>query len=270
MKKVYRYENNEEYWDRRWQDAGHDAESFQDLTIYPIRYAEMVMTDPKKRAVEIGCGLGRVVKHYHRKGFAITGLERSAVAINRLKSESPDLDTRQGDVMALPYQDGEFDVVLAFGLYHNLETGLDDALAETSRVLAPGGRFAISMRPNNFEMNANESYWRWRWRWRWRTRKQKRGARMFHKLLVGEREFSGILRNHGLETDSIHRARNVSLWYRVPFLRNRAISQASEDVRRSAGYRLNALGRTLDRITTTIFPYHSANVIVFVGHKAES
>jgi SAM-dependent methyltransferase len=262
MKKVYRRENNEAYWDRRWRDAGQDAESFEDLSIYPIRYAEMVMTDPAKRAVEIGCGLGRVVKHYHRKGFAIAGVERSRVAVERLHADSPGLDIRQGDVMALPYADGEFDVVLAFGLYHNLEEGLDQALAETSRILKPGGAFAISMRPNNFEMNANELYW-----W-WKSRGRLTGAKVFHKLLVNEREFSDILRRHRLLTEAVHRARNVSLWYRLPWLRNRALSAADENVRRSAGYRLNAAGRFLDRLTTAVFPYHSANVIVFVGRKA--
>jgi SAM-dependent methyltransferase len=262
MKKVYRHEDNRDYWDRRWQDAGQDAEAFSDLTIYPIRYAEMVMTDPAAKAVEIGCGLGRVVKHYHRKGFAIKGLERSAVAVNRLQAESPGLDIRQGDVMAMPFAGGEFDTVMAFGLYHNLETGLDAALAETARVLAPGGKFVISMRPNNFEMNANEIYWRWQ------GRGKSRGAKAFHKLLVGKREFSAILRRHGLLTDQIHTARNVSLWYRISVLRDHFLSRGSEAARRSGGYRLNALGRSLDRITRALFPYHSANVIVFVGHKA--
>ena len=262
MKKVYRYEDNEEYWDRRWRDSGHDADSFGDLTIYPIRYAEMVMTDPKARALEIGCGLGRVVKHYHRKGFSIAGLERSKVAVERLHTESPDLDIRQGDVTALPYADAQFDVALAFGLYHNLEDGLDKALCETSRVLEPGGRFAISMRPDNFEMNANEAYWRWR------ARNKANRNKVFHKLLVGDREFSALLKRHGLLTDRIYNARNVSLWYRLPVLRDRSASQADETGRRSAGYRLNAFGRALDRITSTLFPYQTANVIVFVGHKA--
>lgn len=262
MKRVYRQEANDAYWDRRWAEAGHDSESFQDLTIYPIRYAEMVMQDRSKRALEIGCGLGRVLKHYAHQGFRISGIERSHVAVERLHKESPSLDVREGDVLALPYANREFDIVMAFGVFHNLEIGIEKALAETARILKQSGQFAISMRPNNFEMNANEIYWRWK------SRGRTRGAPQFHKLLVGKDEFRHMLAQHGLETEQIHYARNVSLWYRVPFLRDAADARVDEAKRRAAGYRLNALGRAVDRASIAMFPYQTSNAIVYVGHKS--
>jgi len=261
VKHVYRYQDNVEYWDQRWAEAGIDKDHFEDLSIYPIRYAEMVMTDKSKRALEIGCGLGRVLLHYRRQGFSVAGVERSEVAVARIKERYPDADVRLGDALALPFGDGEFDVIMAFGVYHNLESGIDLGLAEVARCLSPGGRFCISMRPDNIEMRLNEVYWRWR------NRKRQRGEKHFHKVLVGEREFSTMLERVGLATDSVHRARNVSLLYRLPFLQSREAVEGSEAARRSKGYRLNAVGRALDRALCGLFPYQTANVLVYVGHK---
>lgn len=262
MKRVYRHEANGAYWDRRWSEAGSDSESFTDLTIYPIRYAEMVMTDKAARALEIGCGLGRVLKHYARLGFQVAGIERSRVAVERLQEELPGLAVVEGDVLTLPYPDASFDVTMAFGVFHNLEQGLDQALSETARVLKVDGRFAISMRPNNIEMNGNEIYWRWK------SRATRKGPRQFHKLLVGRKEFRNMLERYGLKTDHIYYARNVSLWYRIPLLRSAADYGASEAARRASGYQLNALGKLLDRASIALFPYQTSNAIVYIGHKS--
>ncbi len=261
MKHVYRYQDNVEYWDNRWVEAGADFDHFEDLTIYPIRYAELVMTDKSKKALEVGCGLGRVMLHYQRQGFSVAGVERSEIAVAKIKERHPEADVRAGDALDLPYADGEFDVVMAFGVYHNLESGIETGLAEVARCLAPGGRFCISMRPDNIEMHLNEVYWRWR------NRGKQRGEKHFHKVLVGEREFRSLLERRGLVPDNVHRARNVSLLYRLPFLRSREAAEGGEAARRSKGYRLNAMGRVLDGVLRKVFPYHTANVLVFVGHK---
>ena len=258
MKKVFRFEDNRVYWDRRWTEAGEDADRFLDLSIYPIKYAQMVMTDRRARTVELGCGLGRLVKHYHNAGFNICGIERSRAAVERIRSTAPELDVRAGDVTQLPYHDHAFDVVLAFGLYHNLEHGLEQALKETARCLRPGGRFCISMRPDNLEMHLNE------WYWNRRQRHLSDQPRQFHKWLVGEREFAALLARVGLRTASVHCARNVSLLYRVPFLRERHNGQ-TETVRRARGYRLNRVGGALDRCLTAVLARQFCNVLVFIG-----
>lgn len=263
MRRVMRHEDNSAYWDRRWREAGRDADGFEDLTVYPIAFAERVMTDPSAKALEIGAGLGRVMKHYKSRGFTIAGVERSAVAVAQLREEDPAIDIREADVRQLPWRDGAFDVVLAFGVYHNIEDGFDDALAETARCLKPGGKFCISMRPDNLAMRLNEWYWR---------RKRGRGGaaantspQRFHKWLVTASEFKSILEKHGLHTEEVHDAANMSFFYRVPWLR---AAQTSEADRRSQGYRLNALGRALDRLAMAALGRQWANVIVFIGRRS--
>lgn len=262
MKKVYRTEDNRRYWDRRWSEAQEDANEFLDMSIYPIYYAERVVSRVPGRILEIGCGLGRLVKHYQAHKREIVGIERSEVAVERIRTHSPHLDIRVGDALALDFNASEFDIALAFGVYHNFETGLEQGLAELSRILKPGGYFVISMRPQNIEMILNEWYWRWK--------NGKSGApreKSFHKLLVTEEEFKRLLVQQGLTTDTVYRARNMSILFRLPFLQDQEISRAPERLRRSKGYRLNAVGRAIDRLLIDIFPTQFCNVLVFEGHK---
>lgn len=262
MKKVYRFLDNKTYWDNRWVEADHDNDQFHDLSIYPIRYAEMVMLDKNKKALEIGCGLGRVLKHYYTQGFQIRGIERSEVAVKKLKIEKPELEVQVGDVVQMSFPDNFFDVVLAYGVYHNLENTLLEALQETARILKVGGMFSISMRPDNLEMRINEYYWRWKQR-----SKAKKGEIHFHKLLVKEQEFKKILLKMGLKTTKIYRARNVSMLYRVPLFRKRENQVIDETIRRSEGYQLNKIGEMLDRFLRRLFPYQMSNVLIFIGSK---
>ncbi|WP_165845397.1 class I SAM-dependent methyltransferase [Streptacidiphilus pinicola] len=259
-KALRRAETNERYWDRRWEEAGSDAAAFDSLDIYPVKYAQMVMTDPDSSALELGCGLGRVVKHYHRNGWKITGIERSPVAVDRMREDDPELDVAVGDATDIKLEDGAVDVLMAFGLYHNIENELEQALAESARVIAPGGRFCITMRPDNIEMRLNERYWRWR-------NRHRSGPMHFHKWLVGRDEFAALLATHGLNVTDVHYARNMSILYRVPWLRDRRIATSAESVRRAGGYRLNRFGRAVDGFLMRRRPQDFCNVFVFIGTK---
>ena len=258
MKKVLRHEDNRQYWDRRWSEGGSDPNHFSDLNIYPICYAEMVIGEQDEKVLEIGAGLGRVLKHYHYAGFDISAIERSEVAVNQLLQEDSELKIQAADVCDLPFDHDMFDVVMAFGVYHNLEQGLESALIETARCLKPGGRFCISMRPNNIEMHLNEMYWNWK------QRIDRNGNPSFHKWLVGENEFTKLLENYGLVTTQIHRARNVSILYRIPWLRSRTNNETD---RRGKGYKMNLIGRILDACLVNTLPSQFCNVLVYTGTK---
>jgi SAM-dependent methyltransferase len=261
VKKVYRSEDNRSYWNRRWTEANEDANEFIDLNIYPVSYANQVISRVPGKIIEIGCGLGRLVKHYHSRGREIVGIERSEVAVEKILANSPHLDVRYGDATALGFDAEEFDIALAFGVYHNFETGLDKGLSEVARILKPGGHFVISMRPDNIEMILNE------WYWIWKNGRTNNTGRVFHKLLVKEGEFKELLARNGLVTTSVHRARNLSILYRLPFLQSRDIKGAPESLRRAKGYNLNTFGIFADRILTKAFPASFCNVLVFEGRK---
>jgi hypothetical protein len=130
-----------------------------------------------------------------------------------------------------------------------------------ARILKPGGHFVISMRPHNVEMILNE------WYWRRKNSQTKESNSRFHKLLVTNAEFKVLLIKHNLIPDTVYRARNMSILYRLPFLQSSDVQNAPESFRRAKGYRLNFMGRVIDRLLTAVFPAQFCNVLVFEGRK---
>jgi SAM-dependent methyltransferase len=102
---------------------------------------------PDRRAVkvlEIGCGAGANLLFLAQEGFDATGLDGSAVALERAAARlaarglSARLD--RGDAIQMPYADASFDCVLDIEcVYANTLADSRLILAEAHRVLKPGG-----------------------------------------------------------------------------------------------------------------------------------
>jgi SAM-dependent methyltransferase len=140
MRVTYRSRSVKEYWATRWADIPADR-PMDNPDVYPLKYAQMTVKDKVGRILEAGCGAGRILRYYHDRGYDIVGMDFIDVAIQKLKEIDPTLKVEVGDITNLAYTDESFDYVLAFGLYHNLEHGLDRSVAETFRILRGGGMF---------------------------------------------------------------------------------------------------------------------------------
>jgi ubiquinone/menaquinone biosynthesis C-methylase UbiE len=78
--------------------------------------------------------------------FRITALDSSPAMVEecaRRAGPAANVTVMAGDVMAMPFPDGSFDVVLAMGVLEY--TDLPVALKEIHRVLRPGGRLLVTM-----------------------------------------------------------------------------------------------------------------------------
>jgi ubiquinone/menaquinone biosynthesis C-methylase UbiE len=101
---------------------------------------------PGARILEIGCGRGVGLVQLSRlcKPARLVGLDIDdnliALAADRTAAYSVRAELFVGDARALPFADGEFDVVIDFGTCYHIDRP-DAALREIARVLAPGGRF---------------------------------------------------------------------------------------------------------------------------------
>ena len=93
------------------------------------------------RVADLGCGSGVFTNLLHRQGFDAVGLDLSPKLIALGQAKYPDVTFFEGDVEHLPFPDASLDGVLLSGLLHHLP---DPArcVAETFRVLKPGGSFA--------------------------------------------------------------------------------------------------------------------------------
>jgi len=97
---------------------------------------------PGDRVLDACCGTGDLAIEAERRGGRVVGLDFSGRMLERARRKSGTIEWVQGDALALPFADGEFDAVtVGFGV-RNLED-LERGLRELGRVLRPGGRIAV-------------------------------------------------------------------------------------------------------------------------------
>jgi demethylmenaquinone methyltransferase / 2-methoxy-6-polyprenyl-1,4-benzoquinol methylase len=100
------------------------------------------IVQPGDRVLDACCGTGDLAIAAEREGGIVTGLDFSPRMLVRARRKSDSIDWVEGDVLALPFDDGSFDVAtVGFGVRNVADLGL--AIRELRRVVRPGGRLAI-------------------------------------------------------------------------------------------------------------------------------
>ena len=101
---------------------------------------------PLGRLVDIGTGTGRMIELFGRSAHQSVGIDRSSemLRLARVKLEAAGIPSslRQGDMYALPMDDGSADTIIIHQVLHYAHSPAA-AIDEASRVLAPGGRLLI-------------------------------------------------------------------------------------------------------------------------------
>lgn len=93
------------------------------------------------RLLDVACGSGFAASVASRRGASVAGLDASAALIEIAKSRTPSGDFRVGDMFALPFADGDFDVVTSF---NGIWNGCQGALREVNRVLSRSGTVGLT------------------------------------------------------------------------------------------------------------------------------
>ncbi len=111
---------------------------------------------PGDRVLDMGCGAGRHAFEIYRRGADVVALDRNVAELEtvaqtfaamREGAEVPTgarAVTRAGDALALPFDDGEFDHVIASEVLEHIPDDVA-AIGELRRVLKPGGTIAVSV-----------------------------------------------------------------------------------------------------------------------------
>jgi ubiquinone/menaquinone biosynthesis C-methylase UbiE len=107
-----------------------------------VPLVEAVAAARPTRILEVGCGWGELAEWVGREtGAEVVAVDLSPRMVELARERG--VDARIGDVQALPFADGEFDVAIAaWMLYHVPD--LDRGVAELARVLRPGGRLVVA------------------------------------------------------------------------------------------------------------------------------
>ena len=111
---------------------------------------------PGERVLDLGCGAGRHAFEMYRRGADVIAFDQDAdelatvrewFAAMRDAGEVPagaEADVKEGDALALPFADGEFDRVVAAEILEHVPADIA-AIAELVRVTRPGGTVALTV-----------------------------------------------------------------------------------------------------------------------------
>ena len=128
------FEDRASDWIRFARTEGHDS-----YWRYRDAFFDLLPPAPA-RALEVGCGEGRVARDLADRGYAVTGLDIAPSLVAAAADADPRSEYVVGDASGLPFADGRFDLLVSY----NSLIDIDDmraAVAEGGRVLRDGGHF---------------------------------------------------------------------------------------------------------------------------------
>jgi SAM-dependent methyltransferase len=125
--------------DTPWDSGRPSAELQRVLEEHRIRPAD---------ALELGCGTGTNAVFLAQRGFRVTALDISPLAIEQAKKKSQDAEVSvhfmNADLLSLPDLGRTFGFVFDRGVYHCVrEDGLDKFLQTLAAVTSPGSQYLV-------------------------------------------------------------------------------------------------------------------------------
>ena len=118
-----------------------------------------------ERILDIACGIGQASTALKKLNtdVEIIGLDVALPLLRyahyRAVDQGIDVTFEQGLAEDMPYEDGHFDAVMSYLLYHEVaEEKIEEIVKEVHRVLRPGGTFSIFDFPNNHGQTLSPSY----------------------------------------------------------------------------------------------------------------
>lgn len=89
---------------------------------------------------DLGCGPGQVARYLRDRGLDVCGIDLSPGMVEQARQLNPDIEFRQGNMLALDTPDESWGGIAAFySIIHIPRPQVVEALQELERVLKPGG-----------------------------------------------------------------------------------------------------------------------------------
>lgn len=133
------WEDHAEEWIAWARTPGHDA--FWDTTLPALLDA---LPASGARAVDIGCGEGRLSRELAARGYSVIGVEQSPTLVRAAAEVIGAPPVVRADAGRLPLRGDGVDLAIAFMSLQDIDE-LDLAVHEAARVLVRGGRFVAAL-----------------------------------------------------------------------------------------------------------------------------
>jgi SAM-dependent methyltransferase len=129
---------------RLWGVRADDWAAIQENKLAPafIAALDALRVSAGTRLLDVGCGAGMVLRLAADRGADVTGIDASEALLTHARRRVPGAPIVQGEIEDLPFDDDSFDVVTGFNSFQYAAHPVA-ALAESVRVVAPGGRVLL-------------------------------------------------------------------------------------------------------------------------------
>ena len=134
-----------EMWSEHARDWAEVMEGWNGWAIPVYRHVlERLDIGLDTALLDVGCGAGRFWRMAADRGARCAGVDATEAFVEIARERIRGGDFRVGDMEALPWPDGSFDVVTGFNSFF-IAADMTSALREARRVLRIGGSFAMTV-----------------------------------------------------------------------------------------------------------------------------
>ena len=118
---------------------------------------ELTVARPLGDLLDIGCGQGRILKLLASRAHRAVGVDIDSTARRLARAElllagTPNTTLRQGDMVSLPFEDGEFDTVILDDVLGDTKESAA-AVLEAKRLVKSGGRVLLLAAVQNIDVS---------------------------------------------------------------------------------------------------------------------
>ena len=110
-----------------------------------LAFVELVSARMGGRVADLGCGPGRVAAFLARHGLDVVGVDISPEMLGHARAAHPAITFQEGRLDALPIVTASLaGAVCWYSIIHTPPAALDPVIAESARVLEPGGHLLLA------------------------------------------------------------------------------------------------------------------------------
>jgi SAM-dependent methyltransferase len=157
------YTDQKRYFEEAYRSGEHGWPTSQPSPFVVEFLRTFRKHEPQGRILDIGCGEGRHTLLFADAGYTAIGMDFQPLAIRRARLLARQKRVRKsfgfilGDVFALPFQSGCFDVIIDYGcLHHVMKKDFPRYLNNILPLLRPEGYFLLSCFSDKFKHHPGE------------------------------------------------------------------------------------------------------------------